>query len=66
MVSRLKWNKWITNSILLHQDKTEQDCTALSKVPNVVKLKKKRKNQHLLQKCSKGLQLRSLAVQRSL
>lgn len=40
MVSRLEWNKWINNHILLQQDKIEQDCTAQSKVPNVVELKK--------------------------
>lgn len=38
MVSRLKWNKWTNNYIIL-----QQDCTVLSKVPNVVELKKKKK-----------------------
>lgn len=54
MVSRLKWNKWINNYILLHQDKTEQDCTAQSKVPHVVELKKKRKISNFYKNAAKG------------
>lgn len=65
MVSRLKWNKWINNYILL-----QQDCTVQSKVSYVSELKKKRKisifYKYAAKVCSCGHMLSDSALSREL